>query len=157
MTYPEPLVRCREADSLELMPPDGCASAGRAYATAIEYGWTARVTYAKGQSPDAQGEPDWEVDKIPLEDEGGNPVLTPTGRRATKEQVTNRPLIVESLVLRADRGTQWVRACWERRWRNGVPDTWKFDFGYANHPSGTGAIKVDSNPMIRILKGAPEE
>jgi hypothetical protein len=154
--YPEPLVRCREADSTELMPPDGCASAGRAYATAVAHGWTTRITYAKGQAPDAQGEPGFEVDLIPQANEGGGPVLTPTGKQAVKEQPSTRPLIVDSLVLRADRGDQWVRAAWERAWRNGEPGDWKFDFAYSRHPSGIGAVKVKSNQMTKILKGAPE-
>jgi hypothetical protein len=127
---PEPQVWCRDATAAE-MP----GAARLAFQRAQTVGWTSVMTYARGSLLDSEGLPAYHVNLIPLWDEGNNPILTPTGQQANQEEKTTEPVLVESVVLRADSvNGKWIRAIWEHR----IPRTteekpkWRFVKAFVN-------------------------
>jgi hypothetical protein len=133
--FPEPEVWARSATAGETP-----AAAARVTASTA---WETELLYARGTWSDENGEPVQVVTREPLYDEGGNPVLTPKGQHACREVKTGEFVIVESVLLKARKGDQWIRGVWERR--KGT-EKWKFTGAW------THQRKISSAEMIRMLK-----
>lgn len=145
---PDPQVWCRDATAGGSPPP-----AMQKLTLARKEGWDAKLTYARGNLIDGDGKPVRHVTKIFLYDEGGNPDMTkpsaahPDGQHRYQESETDEMVIIESVVLRAQKGDRWIRAVWERRIPlRGEDAKWKFLFAY------THQRKLASADISKVLR-----
>ncbi len=108
MIYPAPDVKARPAE------PDEIPKTAK---TMVEYarslGWSVRTMYARGVPPEADGSPTYVTVKQPVMGEGGQPVLTPTGRPKMEHVKTDELLKVDVVAVVARRGKRGLAALWQ--------------------------------------------